>query len=165
MNELAEDPPLTDVVMVPEQPPAKFWLVRWITNKHLRWLLLVSLYVIVQPPETGLGIDLCSLHRVSGAPCPGCGMTRAGANLVRGEFLRAFQFHPLGYVFIPVLLGLAGLSLTPMAFRQAVARGISRHDRAWRIGSLILLWGFVAFGLLRWVAVMSGWMAFPLEWP
>jgi hypothetical protein len=158
----ADDQPLTDVVLL-ERP--KFWLVQWVSSGHLRWLLLACLYVIVQPPETGLGIDLCTLHRSSGAPCPGCGMTRSGANLVRGNALRAFQYHPFGLLFIPVLFGLAGLSLAPMAWREAVARGISRHERFWRITNLAILWSFLIFGLVRWIAVMAKWLAFPFELP
>jgi hypothetical protein len=159
-----DDEPVTDVVAV-EPQPRYYWLVHWITSKHLRWLLLVCLYVIVQPPETGLGIDLCSLHRYTKAPCPGCGMTRSGANLVRGDVVRSIQFHPFGIIFIPVLFGLAGLSLTPMAWREVVARGIARRERFWRITNLVFLWCFLVFGLIRWVAVMAGWLAFPMEWP
>jgi hypothetical protein len=36
----------------------------------------------------------CSLRRISGIPCPGCGGTRAFYYLFLGEFAKSFQYHP-----------------------------------------------------------------------
>src|SRR3712207_7945107 len=44
----------------------------------------------------GLGVEMCAGKRLTNAPCPGCGMTRCGSNLVRGNVRRALQYHPLG---------------------------------------------------------------------
>jgi len=38
---------------------------------------------------------VCALRRTLGIDCPGCGMTRAAAALVRGEFGEATRLHPL----------------------------------------------------------------------
>src|SRR5438270_1398969 len=151
--------------VLPVEAPPRFWLLRWVTAPQLRWILLAMLYVIVQPPEKGLGVDLCTLHRYTGAPCPGCGMTRSGANLVRGDFRRAFQFHPFGYIFMPVLFGLAGLSLLPSAWRGVVAARLSRYDRGFRIAYLTVIVTFLIFGLIRFFLVLAGVLTFPLNWP
>jgi Protein of unknown function (DUF2752) len=157
------------VEAVPAETPSRFWLINWVTGTQTRWLLLVALYVIVQPPEKGLGAwgvpDLCTLHRYTGAPCPGCGITRSGANLVRGNFRRAFEFHPFGYIFIPVLFAMTGLSLLPAAWRKAVASKLSRRERLLRITYLVLIWTFLIFGLSRFILVLAGRLAFPLDWP
>ena|SRR5579859_2506775 len=149
--------------------PVRFWLVDWLKSNHLRWILLVGLYVIVQPPEEGLhrwGIpELCALKRITGSPCPGCGMTRAGANMVRGNFRRSFQFHPFGIVFVPTLFGLAFLSLFPKSLRLALAKGVERRVRWFRIFYSVILVAFVVFGLARWVLVMAHAMSFPLDVP
>jgi hypothetical protein len=50
--------------------------------------------------------DLCLFHRVTGLPCPGCGMGRALLLLAQGRVTEAWDMHPLA----PVLLGLAGLA-------------------------------------------------------
>ena len=81
-------------------PEKRFWLGAFIAGKQIRFCILIALVVVLMPPETGLGVDLCMLHRQTGAPCPGCGVTRSGANLVRGNFRRAFDYHPLGYIQI-----------------------------------------------------------------
>ncbi|HEX5761308.1 MAG TPA: DUF2752 domain-containing protein [Thermoanaerobaculia bacterium] len=55
--------------------------------------------------ETGLP-PLCLLRRVFDLPCPGCGMTRALASLVRGEWSAAMALHP----WSPVVAGQLGLA-------------------------------------------------------
>lgn len=42
----------------------------------------------------------CPIYYITGFPCPGCGMTRASIELLRANFLKAFNFHPLIY-FLP----------------------------------------------------------------
>ena len=37
----------------------------------------------------------CLLRRWSGIPCPGCGLTHALVDLVRGEWRAALSWHPL----------------------------------------------------------------------
>src|SRR5262245_7370508 len=163
--------PVASSAIQSESPASaqRFWLVDWLRSNQLRWILLVALYVIVQPPEHGLGRwgvpELCGLKKLTGAPCPGCGMTRAGANMVRGKILRSFQFHPFGIVFIPTLFGLAALSLLPKTVRFATARGVERRARWFRIAYTIILLAFLVFGLVRWVLVMANVMAFPLGGP
>src|SRR5262245_28697608 len=163
------------VVKVPETevesppPPRRFWLVDWLRSNQMRWLLLLALYVIIQPPEKGLGSwgvpELCACKRYTGGPCPGCGMTRAGANMIRGNFKRSFQFHPFGIVFIPMLFGFATLSLLPKTVRYAMADGVERRVRWFRITYSFILVAFLVFGLIRWVLVMADVVAFPLDWP
>ncbi len=49
--------------------------------------------------------DLCLFHRLTGLACPTCGLTRALASLVRGEWATSFREHALG---LPLLRGLVG---------------------------------------------------------
>jgi hypothetical protein len=146
----------------------RYWMSEFIRGRTCRWCLLAAVYVILQPPVEGLGKwgipDLCTLHRYTGAPCPGCGMTRSGANLVRGNFGPAFNYHPLGYILHPVLFGLAVLSVLPYSVRDAVAKGISRRARWLRRAETLFLIAFLVFGVVRWTLVFSKVMAFPGTW-
>lgn len=43
---------------------------------------------------------------MTGVGCPGCGLTRAGASLVRGDLVAAWAFHPLVFVAAGWLAGI-----------------------------------------------------------
>jgi len=42
---------------------------------------------------------ICLFRAWTGLPCMTCGMTRAFHAIALGEFLEAFQYHPLGPIF------------------------------------------------------------------
>lgn len=109
-----------------------------------------------------LGLGLVAVVDVEGAPvvcpfrlslelpCPGCGLTRAGAALVRGELVRSLTFHPFA-----LLLAAEALVAWVVA-AVAVERGRSLAPPArlenWALGHaavLIALWlGRLAGGTL-----------------
>jgi len=133
----------------------------FLASRQTLLCLPVLAAVILIPPENGLGVDLCMTRNLTGAPCPGCGVTRSCGNFLRGNFRRSIQFHPLGLIFAPVLLGIALLSVLPRAVRTAVAERASRFSRLLAIGSILFWTAFFAFGLARWVAVVTGYLTFP----
>ena len=45
----------------------------------------------------------CMIRRLTGIPCPGCGMSRAVYNIFKGNVAEAFRFHPL-FPLIPFIL-------------------------------------------------------------
>lgn len=59
-------------------------------------LPLVAILLFVDLP-------LCPTATVFHIPCPGCGLTRATRAAVSGEFREAFRYHPLVFVFVPLL--------------------------------------------------------------
>ncbi len=142
----------------------RFWLASLIASRQSRWCILIVLALALLPPEKGLGVNLCMMHRVTGAPCPGCGMLRCGSNLVRGNFRRAFDFNPFGFVLYPVLFGLVCLSLLPDAVRGAFAQRLMLWQRALNIANLTFWIALFVFGMARWAAVMGGLMSFPPNW-
>ena len=48
----------------------------------------------------------CPIHRLTGLPCPGCGMSRALFCLVRLDFAGAWYYHPLAFFLPPAALWL-----------------------------------------------------------
>lgn len=58
--------------------------------------LLFAVGLAVWPaPETG-DASLCIFRRVTGMSCPGCGLTRACAKLLKGDPTASAHLHPLG---------------------------------------------------------------------
>lgn len=46
----------------------------------------------------------CPIKYLTGVPCPGCGLSRALAALLRLDFWTALRFHPMVFVLLPVVL-------------------------------------------------------------
>jgi hypothetical protein len=53
-----------------------------------------------------LGLSPCAILRLTGRPCPTCGMTTSFAWLVRGESARAWRANPAGLLAAVVCVGL-----------------------------------------------------------
>jgi hypothetical protein len=49
----------------------------------------------------------CPVLKVTGVPCPGCGMTRSFVALARGDFEGAIAFHLFGPLVFTACLGIA----------------------------------------------------------
>lgn len=50
-----------------------------------------------------LGFSLCLWSSLGFEFCPGCGLGRSIHSLLHGQWVRAWQFNPLGYLAIPIL--------------------------------------------------------------
>ena len=70
------------------------------TTIFKRFLILVGVFacaIAMWFSETG-----CFVKRVTGIPCPSCGMTRAFFAFINGNFAESFRLHPM-LLSIPVL--------------------------------------------------------------
>jgi hypothetical protein len=56
---------------------------------------LALLHFVV--PQPGAAHTVCLFRRLTGIPCPGCGMTRAFAHLAKGDWRAAASDHLLAY--------------------------------------------------------------------
>ena len=59
-------------------------------------LLLLGLAAAVPVARADTGPVLCPVRRVTGRPCPGCGLSRSLVRLVHGHLRAAAAAHPLG---------------------------------------------------------------------
>lgn len=95
--------------------------------------------------------SLCPSRALLGLPCPGCGMTRALAALLRGDFAAAFAFHPWAFALAAqAALGWVawGVSLGNDEARRRLARGAGPLLLA-NLTALVALWlGRLATGSL-----------------
>lgn len=105
-------------------------------------------------PETLPQLPLCPFHAATGLPCPGCGLTRAFCAISHGEFVRAWEFNPFGFVFYA---GCLALPLWPVLRRrrpdlEARITGSRWFGRA----PLLLIAALCLFGAYRIGAVLLG---------
>jgi hypothetical protein len=140
------------------------WAWQFLSDTFLWACAVFSASCALMPPD-GLGVELCPCKRLTNSPCPGCGMTRCGSCMVRGEFRRALHYHPFGLAVIPVSFGLGLLAVTPRRWRDGVRGRLARWGAPLRPLFLTATAGFVAFGVVRFCLVLAGWAEFPATWP
>jgi hypothetical protein len=104
----------------------------WLAGTVIAVLVAAGL-LVVGPGET----SVCLIRTMTGVACPGCGMTRAAAALLRGDVPMAWSLHPLA----------------PLVALQAVVIwilwGWTVLVRRSRVDEAILLWLFLGnFALL-----------------
>jgi hypothetical protein len=75
--------------------------------------------IIVGAGVLHLGLSLaglpgwsCPILAATGVPCPGCGLTRASMQFVRGDFSGSFQTHAFAPIFLFALLLIAAVRST-----------------------------------------------------
>lgn len=115
-------------------------------NLAAAWIVL--LLAVLHPPD-GLGIPLCWARAVSGAPCPGCGLSRSASCVVRGRLAQAWAYHPFGLV-VPVLaVPFAIASLLPRDVRRRMNERIRRDPRWLNAAYAAVVGAFLAYGAIR----------------
>lgn len=108
-------------------------------RRHAHLLVVPAAAVLLWAVRPGDGgTTLCPFALLTGTACPGCGLTRAGGALLRGDFSGAFAYHPLVFV---VALWIA------VAWGLAVARATGRdvHLGGRLVNGLLILTGVLFF--------------------
>ncbi len=79
---------------------------RWSSTSLLLLLGLIALAALPLPLLEALPA-VCLFRNLFGFECPGCGMTRAIACILHGEFARALHYNRAVVVVLPLLCGIA----------------------------------------------------------
>jgi hypothetical protein len=90
--------------------------------------------VVWRPLDEG-GFVLCLFNKLTGLPCPGCGLTRSFCALGHGELGRAVAFHPLGPLVFVAALAWWGRSIAAIA---GLSNAVDRFDAAFKRSSFAL---------------------------
>ena len=96
-----------------------------------------------------LGLPECNFLRLTGLPCPSCGMTTSFALLMHGDLAASLRANAVG-----TLLALCLLGLIPWSVISAL-RGRwlwVRRLEPWLLRSVIV---FAGLALLRWAVVLG----------
>jgi len=96
-------------------------------------------------PLTGDGVSsICLLKRLTGVPCPTCGMTRSFCSIGRGEFAAAVRFHPLGPLLYVMF---AAAMVRSLAIAVSGRRWLERAARLLILSIPVL----ILVGLVVWI--------------
>lgn len=92
---------------------------------------------------TGFGIP-CMLHKVTGLQCPGCGLSRAIAAVVRLDFAAAFGYNHLWPLYAAYFLW-GGIGMAHAYIRRGEVGYLP--GKTWM--HAVILTAVVAYGILR----------------
>jgi hypothetical protein len=96
-----------------------------------------------------LGLPECNFLRLTGLPCPSCGMTTSFALLMHGDVVASLRANPVGTLLALFLLGAIPWSLV------GAARGRwlwVRRLEPWLLRAVI---AFTALAIVRWAALLG----------
>ncbi len=86
----------------------------------------------------GLPAWQCPVLAATGMPCPGCGLTRATMELLRGDFSASFQTHAFAPIFLLGLVVMLATIILPDNLRSKLIEMIQRIEMRNGITSLVL---------------------------
>ncbi len=90
----------------------------------------------------------CPLHEGLGLPCPGCGLSRATASLLRGDWPGALAIHPFAPLVLVVLAMLLVAALAPRPVVLRLSNALRLVDARTRL-TFIVVTAFLVHGVVR----------------
>lgn len=90
----------------------------------------------------------CPFFKVTGIPCPGCGLTRATVLLFRGDLLASVKFHAFAPVFVIMVAALAFGTLLPGSLTSPLIDKTEALERQTGF-TIIILTGLILYWLAR----------------
>jgi hypothetical protein len=80
----------------------------------------------------------CLFRHSLGLPCPGCGLSRAMAALLQGEWDTALNYHAFAPLILMVIVLVAAATLLPDRPRRRFIESIARLECRSGLGALII---------------------------
>jgi hypothetical protein len=108
-------------------------------EKGLAWAVFAAALAQGGLALAGLPGWLCPMKAATGVPCPGCGLTRAIAALLRGDLLASLRAHAYAPLIVLALL-LTGLTLLlPKSSRLAFISRVESFERRTGVTAIALV--------------------------
>ncbi len=115
--------------------------------------LLVIIISFILPPD-GLGRSTCGLYILTKLPCPACGLTRSVTSISHMEFVKAFYYHPFGFIFYIIFLFLAIYNFMPEKIKNIIKVFFAKNEDIIKYILLFLIASFIIYGIARFIYVL-----------
>lgn len=97
----------------------------------------------------------CVFYKATGLSCPGCGMSRSIASLLKGDIAASWSYHPFAFFYVIGAAILAALIILPKNPRTTFLNRLRAIDT--RLGITIFIIGLqVIWGIWRIVTEVRG---------
>lgn len=115
-----------------------------------RLCVLIGGAPVLLAAVNALGIHFwrCPFNALTGLDCPGCGMTRAGAALLAGDFKTALTYHPLALPMALFFGFIMAAAIAPEAWRRGLTVKCEAIESKCPV-AICFLAVFVIFGFAR----------------
>ena len=90
----------------------------------------------------------CPVFRLTGVPCPGCGLTRACMLLLRGEVQASLTFHAFAPIFLVLIAILIIATALPGSVTAPLIHKAETLERQTGI-TIIIMGGLILYWLAR----------------
>lgn len=101
---------------------------------------------VISPDRVEDGPVICPFRRLTGLPCPGCGLTRSWVHLAHGRWDDAFAAHPFGLVAVVATVALVAGVLVTTVRRRPPPDLDAAVRRPWVV-AVVAAW--LAFSVVR----------------
>ena len=91
---------------------------------------------------------VCPFFRLTGIPCPGCGLTRAVILLLKGDLQGSLRFHAFAPIFLLAAVALILVLLLPKSIIQPAISKVELLERQTGF-TVIILVGLILYWLAR----------------
>ena len=91
---------------------------------------------------------VCPFFRLTGIPCPGCGLTRAVILLLKGDFRDSLRFHAFAPIFLLAAVAFILVLLLPKSIIQPALSKVERLEHQTGFPAIILV-GLILYWLAR----------------
>lgn len=129
------------VVRVSRSPQWPLWAVLIV----LLWMALGAATVLLSS-YSGKYVELCLFKRLTGFPCPTCGLTRGVICALHGHIIQAWLYNPLLFSVLTILFVVYAARLI---LARTLKIHLTRSERiiAWILAVVLLLanWAYVIF--------------------
>ena len=91
---------------------------------------------------------VCPFFRLTGLPCPGCGLTRAVILLLKGDLQASLHFHAFAPILLLTALALILVLLLPRSITQPAISKLETLEQQTGFTAIILV-GLILYWLAR----------------